>query len=65
MKEPLGIAVPLRLRTAAGDPAFISTVTVFGTPTDITLTEIAIEDSFPADDATKRALRGDRAERPA
>lgn len=58
--ERLGIAVPLRLRTPAGELAFISTVTVFGTPTDITLSEIAIEAFFPADAATKRALRGDR-----
>ncbi|WP_029032832.1 helix-turn-helix transcriptional regulator [Salinarimonas rosea] len=59
--ERSAIAVPLRLRSPAGELAFISTVTVFGTPTDITLSEIAIEAFFPADEATKRALRVDRA----
>lgn len=53
-----GIALPLRLRTPAGELAFVSTVTVFGTPVDVTLSEIAIEAFFPADAATKRALSG-------
>jgi transcriptional regulator with XRE-family HTH domain len=52
------IVVPLRLRTAAGALAFISTTTVFGTPVDITLAELAIESFFPADTATAEALRG-------
>jgi len=52
------IAVPLRLRTEAGVLSFISTITVFGTPTDITLAELAIESFFPADAATADALRG-------
>jgi transcriptional regulator with XRE-family HTH domain len=51
------IAVPLRLRTAAGELAFISTVTTFGTATDITVAELAIEAFYPADEATARALR--------
>ena len=29
--------------------SFISTITVFGTPVDITLSELAIEAFFPAD----------------
>ncbi len=53
-----GIAVPLRLVTPAGTLSFISTVTVFGTPVDITLSELAVEAFFPADEATARALRG-------
>ena len=36
--------------------SFISTVTVFGTPHDITLQELAIESFFPADDFTAKAL---------
>ncbi|MBL8698688.1 MAG: helix-turn-helix transcriptional regulator [Alphaproteobacteria bacterium] len=51
-----GIAVPLRLRTPAGPLSFISTITVFGTPVDLTLAELALETFFPADDATARAL---------
>jgi transcriptional regulator with XRE-family HTH domain len=53
-----GVVVPLRLRTAAGDLSFFGTVTVFGTPVDVTLSELAIEAFFPADAATATALRG-------
>jgi transcriptional regulator with XRE-family HTH domain len=51
-----GVAVPLRLSTPAGVLSFISTVTVFGTPVDVTLSELAVEAFFPADEATARAL---------
>lgn len=44
-----GIAVPLILDTIAGRISFVSTVTIFGTPVDITLSELAIEAFFPAD----------------
>lgn len=43
------IAVPLVLDTVAGRISFVSTVTIFGTPVDITLSELAIEAFFPAD----------------
>jgi transcriptional regulator with XRE-family HTH domain len=51
-----GIAVPLHLRTAGGVMSFISTTTVFGTPIDVTLSEIALETFFPADAATAKML---------
>lgn len=51
------IAVPFRLRTKAGDLAFLSTTMIFGTPRDITLSELAIETFLPADAATAEALR--------
>jgi transcriptional regulator with XRE-family HTH domain len=51
------IAVPLRLRHDDGELAFISTVTTFGTATDITVSELAIESFFPADARTAGALR--------
>jgi len=51
------VAVPLQMRTAAGVLSFISTITVFGTPIDITLSELAVETFFPADAATAQALR--------
>ena len=35
----------------------MSTPTVFGTPVDVTLSELAIEMFFPADQATAEALR--------
>lgn len=51
------IAVPLRLQSDAGVLSFISTTTVFGTPIDITLAELALETFFPADAATASLLR--------
>jgi len=59
--EPRGetdpVVVPLRLRTQHGVLSFLSTTTVFGTPVDITLSELAIEAFFPADDSTAAILR--------
>lgn len=52
-----GIAVPLRLTTPQGVLSLIGTTTVFGTPTDLTLAEIALETFFPADEATAKAFR--------
>lgn len=51
------IVVPLRLRTPLGVLSFFSTTTVFGTPVDVTLSELAIEAFFPADQSTAQALR--------
>jgi transcriptional regulator with XRE-family HTH domain len=51
------IVVPLVLDTPAGRLSFMSTTTVFGTPVDITLAELALETFFPADAATAAALR--------
>ena len=51
-----GVVVPLRLATPNGALSFISTTTVFGTPIDITLSELALETFFPADPATADAL---------
>lgn len=50
-------AVPFRLATDVGVLSFISTITVFGTPVDVTLSELALESFFPADPATAAALR--------
>jgi len=55
--EHLGVVMPLQFRTQAGVLNFISTTTVFGTPVDVTLQELALETFFPADDATMQALR--------
>ena len=51
-----GVVVPLRLRTDRGVLSFFSTTTVFGTPLDITLAELAIESMFPADPQTAEML---------
>ena len=37
--------------------SFFSTTTVFGTPVDVTLSELALECFFPADPATAEAMR--------
>ena len=51
------IAIPLRLQTPGGVLSFFSTITVFGTPVEITLSEISLEAFYPADDVTAAALR--------
>jgi transcriptional regulator with XRE-family HTH domain len=51
------LAVPLQLTTPYGDLSFLYTATVFGSPRDVTLDEIAIETFFPADAATADVLR--------
>jgi transcriptional regulator with XRE-family HTH domain len=55
--ELLGVAMPFQFRGASGVLSFISTTTVFGTPVDVTLQELALETFFPADDFTLAALR--------
>jgi hypothetical protein len=51
------MVVPFRLASPAGMLSFFSTTTVFGTPVDITLAELALESFFPADAATADSLR--------
>jgi hypothetical protein len=46
------LATPLRIASRLGVMSFLSTVTVFGTPNDVTLSELALEMMFPADDLT-------------
>jgi transcriptional regulator with XRE-family HTH domain len=50
------VVVPLVLSSPGGNMSFISTTTVFGTPVDITLSELALETFFPADAATAAML---------
>ncbi len=51
-----GVVVPFRLATPNGVLSFISTTTIFGTPVDVTLQELAVESFFPADAQTAAAL---------
>ncbi|WP_022719714.1 helix-turn-helix domain-containing protein [Rhodopseudomonas sp. B29] len=51
------VAVPFRMRLGDEELSFISTTMVFGTPLDVTLSEIAVETFFPADEATAARLR--------
>jgi len=51
------VAVPFRIGFGTGVLSFISTTMVFGTPVDVTLSELALETFFPADEETAAALR--------
>jgi len=51
------VVVPLLLAVPEGRISLISTTTVFGTPTDVTLSELALETFFPADTASAEYLR--------
>ncbi len=51
------IAVPLIIDSPVGRLSFLSTTTVFGTPVEVTLSELAIESFFPADSETAERLR--------
>lgn len=55
--DPTAIAVPMRLRSEFGELSFLSTTTVFGTPVEVTLSELAIESFFPADPRTAKVMR--------
>jgi transcriptional regulator with XRE-family HTH domain len=52
-----GMVVPFELATDAGPMVFLSTTTVFGTPVDITLSELALECFYPANEVTAEMLR--------
>lgn len=52
-----GVAVPLSLNTPFGRLSFITTITVFGAPHDVLLSELAVETLLPADAATAELLR--------
>jgi transcriptional regulator with XRE-family HTH domain len=56
-QDGTGVVMPLRIRTDDGVLSFLYTTTIFGTPVDVTLAELAIEAFFPADQATADALR--------
>jgi transcriptional regulator with XRE-family HTH domain len=59
LPDPAAAEIAITLRIAAGgaELAFLSTVTTFGTATDIVLSELSIESFFPADEATGAAVR--------
>jgi transcriptional regulator with XRE-family HTH domain len=56
-REAEELFIPIRLKTSGGLLTLISATTVFGTPIDVTLAELAIETFLPADAATAEALR--------
>ena len=55
-----GLVVPLVLRTDGADLSLLSATTVFGTTREVTLSELAIETFYPADEATRSRLAAGR-----
>jgi hypothetical protein len=55
--SPDNVAIPFKLRLGGEVLSFISTTMIFGTPVDVTLSELALETFFPADDLTARRMR--------
>src|ERR1700742_132045 len=51
------VAIPFKMRLGGEVLSFISTTMIFGTPVDITLSELAGETFFPADDLTAARMR--------
>lgn len=51
------VVLPVRFRSDAGELALFTTITQFGTPLDVTLSELALESFYPADAATATLLR--------
>lgn len=51
-----GIYLTLDLRTTAGMVRFFSTITTFGSPSDVTLDELALETFHPADPISQENL---------
>jgi transcriptional regulator with XRE-family HTH domain len=51
------VAIPFKMRLDGDILSFFSTTMIFGTPVDITLSELALETFFPADDPTAERMR--------
>jgi transcriptional regulator with XRE-family HTH domain len=55
--SPDNVAIPFKMRLNGDVLSFFSTTMIFGTPVDITLSELALETFFPADDLTAERMR--------
>src|SRR3990170_3096441 len=51
------VAIPFKMRLDGETLSFFSTTMIFGTPVDVTLSELALETFFAADDLTAERLR--------
>jgi hypothetical protein len=49
--------VPLIVNTPGGQLSFLSTIAHFGTSEDVTVRDLRLELLFPADEATRAAMR--------
>jgi transcriptional regulator with XRE-family HTH domain len=54
---PERLVTPFKVATRFGVASFLNTITVFGTPNDVTLAELALEMLFPADQDTIAIVR--------
>jgi hypothetical protein len=54
---PERYATPLQIATRLGTVCFLNTNTIFGTATDVTLSELSLEMLFPADEHTVAIVR--------
>lgn len=58
--RPTELLLPMHFRTEDLELRLVSTITMFGTPQDVTLEEIRLETFFPADEDTDRTIRSIR-----
>jgi hypothetical protein len=56
--EHPGVVLPVIVHSSLGRLSFFTTLATFGTAADVTLSELSVEQFFPADDATRAALSG-------
>ncbi|RCV47412.1 helix-turn-helix domain-containing protein [Marinitenerispora sediminis] len=56
-EHPHAVALPLRIEVGGQLLSFLSTVTTFNTPMDVTVSELAVETLLPADPETAGAMR--------
>ena len=54
---PDSVAIPFKLRLGGDVLSFMSATMIFGTPVDVTLSELALEALFPADAFTAERMR--------
>ncbi|WP_427886718.1 helix-turn-helix domain-containing protein [Kribbella sp. GL6] len=54
---PTDVVVPLELTHDGRELSLLTTIATFGTPLDVTVSELMIESFYPADDATAEYLR--------
>jgi hypothetical protein len=54
---PDNVAIPFKVRFGGDVLSFMSATMIFGTPVDITLSELALETFFPADEFTAERMR--------
>jgi len=54
---PDNVAIPFKVRFGGDILSFMSATMIFGTPVDITLSELALETFFPADELTAERMR--------